>query len=174
MERCLTSLIINRTSNQNYNEIPPYTNGYCGWKGGSVVKFTSAMMESNLTGWPDYKFLIGPWLMWIHRLSAGQQNERYTHTHTHTHTYVYVYIYIFILTWGYAYWFLERERNIYVREKHWSVASHTCPNWGLNLQPQACTLTRNWTVNLSVYRTMLQPTETHQPGQDILYKMWIW
>ena len=29
----------------------------------------------------------------------------------------------------------ERERDINVREKHGSVASCTCPNWGLNLQP---------------------------------------
>ena len=30
----------------------------------------------------------------------------------------------------------ERERNIDVREKHWSVASHTHPDWRLNLQPR--------------------------------------
>ena len=29
----------------------------------------------------------------------------------------------------------ERERNITVREKHWSVASLTCPDQGPNLQP---------------------------------------
>ena len=26
----------------------------------------------------------------------------------------------------------EKERNIYVREKHWLVSSHMCPNQGLN------------------------------------------
>ena len=30
----------------------------------------------------------------------------------------------------------ERERNISVWEKHWSVASRTCPNQGPNLQPR--------------------------------------
>ena len=31
---------------------------------------------------------------------------------------------------------MERERNINVKEKHWSVASHVCPDQGLNLQPR--------------------------------------
>ena len=30
----------------------------------------------------------------------------------------------------------EGERNIDVREKHQSVASHTCPDLGLNPQPR--------------------------------------
>ena len=30
----------------------------------------------------------------------------------------------------------ERERSINVREKHWSVASPMCPNWGLNMHPR--------------------------------------
>ena len=30
----------------------------------------------------------------------------------------------------------EKKRNIYVREKHRSVATHTRPNQGLNLQPK--------------------------------------
>ena len=30
---------------------------------------------------------------------------------------------------------LGRERNINMREKHWSVASCTHPDWGSNLQP---------------------------------------
>ena len=29
----------------------------------------------------------------------------------------------------------QRERNIHVREKHRSVASHTCPNQGPGPQP---------------------------------------
>ena len=29
----------------------------------------------------------------------------------------------------------ESEKNIDVRGKHRSVASYTCPNWGLNLHP---------------------------------------
>ena len=32
--------------------------------------------------------------------------------------------------------FREKERNIDVKEKHLSVASCTCPNWGQNLQPR--------------------------------------
>ena len=30
----------------------------------------------------------------------------------------------------------EREGNTNVREKHQSVVSHRCPNWGSNLQPR--------------------------------------
>ena len=73
-------------------------------------------------------------------------------------------------------WFLERvegwEWNINVREKHWLVASHPCPDWGL----YATGRTGDWTISLSMcadwelnpqafsYRTMLQPTEPHRPG----------
>ena len=41
----------------------------------------------------------------------------------------------------------ERERRIDVREKHWPVASCTCPSQGLNAGPwtQACALTGNRT-----------------------------
>ena len=56
----------------------------------------------------------------------------------------------------------ERERNIDVKEKHLLVASHKCPYQELNLQPRVCALTRNWTWNLSVYGSTLQPTESHQ------------
>ena len=48
------------------------------------------------------------------------------------------------LTQVYVHWFFyrerkgetERERNIDVREKHQLVASRTCTNQGLNLQPK--------------------------------------
>ena len=30
----------------------------------------------------------------------------------------------------------QRERDIDMREKHGLVASHTCPNQGVNLQPR--------------------------------------
>ena len=46
----------------------------------------------------------------------------------------------FTLTWGHTYWFLEREggeregEKHHVRGKHWSVASHTHPDGGLNPQ----------------------------------------
>ena len=45
----------------------------------------------------------------------------------------------------------ERERDIYVREKHPSVASYTC-------------LDRDWTYNLLVYETQ----QSHWPGQMFL------
>ena len=60
----------------------------------------------------------------------------------------------------------ERERNIDVREKRQSIASHTHPNWGSKPATWACALTGNWTCNLLVYRMMLQPTEP--PGQGFL------
>ena len=53
----------------------------------------------------------------------------------------------------------ERERNIDVREKHQLVASHTCPDQGLNSQPtylciywliHVCALTRNQTHSLGI------------------------
>ena len=33
----------------------------------------------------------------------------------------------------------ERNRNIHMREKHWPVSSHTCPNQGWNPQPRYVT-----------------------------------
>ena len=47
----------------------------------------------------------------------------------------------------------ERERNIDVREKHWSVASHMCPNQD-KPTTQASTMTRNWNRNLLVCGTL--------------------
>ena len=37
----------------------------------------------------------------------------------------------------------ERERNIDVKEKHQLIASHMCPDWGLNLQPRYVPWPRN-------------------------------
>ena len=63
--------------------------------------------------------------------------------------------------------FLERkegkERSIYVRERHWLVASCNCPDQGLNHSLGMCP---GWASNLQTfgYRMTLQATEPHQPG----------
>ena len=71
--------------------------------------------------------------------------------------------------------FREREggrgwgREEHWCEKHWSVASHTCPNWGSNPQPRCVpALTGDQTRSLLAYRMMLQSTESHWPGRIYL------
>ena len=59
----------------------------------------------------------------------------------------------------------ERERNINVRGKHWSIASYMLPRLWAEPSTQACALSRNSTPNLSVFGLMPQPPEPHQPGQ---------
>ena len=62
----------------------------------------------------------------------------------------------------------EREKNIDVREKHQLPLTHA-PTWdwncNLDMYPD-----KNQTCNLSVYWTMLQPNETHWPGQERYFK----
>ena len=48
----------------------------------------------------------------------------------------------------------DRERNIYVREKHPSVASHMCARLGTEPLTQACALTRHPTGDLLLCGTM--------------------
>ena len=57
----------------------------------------------------------------------------------------------------------RKKRNISVREKHRSVATHTHTPTGIKPTTWVCALTRNRTHNLLVYRTTLQPIEP--PGQ---------
>ena len=52
----------------------------------------------------------------------------------------------------------ERERETY------QLVASCIRSDGTEPAPQACALTRNRTCDLSVYGTMLQPTEPHQPG----------
>ena len=53
----------------------------------------------------------------------------------------YIYTYTYIYRERDTYIYRERDRqtdrqtDMDVREKHLLVTSHTCPNWGLNLQP---------------------------------------
>ena len=56
----------------------------------------------------------------------------------------------------------EREREKHPCEKHWSAASHMCPNQGLNLQPM-CELWLEWNPQLFGVQMVLWPTEP--PGQ---------
>ena len=42
----------------------------------------------------------------------------------------------------------EKKINVDVREKHWSVAPHTHPNWGPNLQPSYMPESSSWTFSL--------------------------
>ena len=55
----------------------------------------------------------------------------------------------------------ETERNINVREKHQLVATHTCPNQGLNPQPRHVPA---WDPNPQLFGLQddVQPTEPHQ------------
>ena len=75
------------------------------------------------------------------------------------------------LSWGHPHWFLkrgeERERNIGVKNIYW-LPLKSAPT-GTKPTTQACSLTRNWTHELLVYRMTLQLIEPHQPRQ----KHWI-
>ena len=46
---------------------------------------------------------------------------------------------------------------------------HQCER-NIDLLPPQCALTGNQTHNLSVFGTMLQPTEPHQPGLKKVFK----
>ena len=52
---------------------------------------------------------------------------------------VFFFSFFLLLTWGYVLLIFQRERdrerNIDVREEHWSVASHMHPNQRSNMQP---------------------------------------
>ena len=52
----------------------------------------------------------------------------------------------------------EEKRNIHMRGKHW-----------IDLLPPVCALTGDWTLNLLVYKTMLQGTEPAGQGQTLIW-----
>ena len=54
-------------------------------------------------------------------------------------------------------------------EKHWLVAFSYIPLQGIKPTTWVCALTENWTCSLSVYGTMLQPTEPYQPGPECCF-----
>ena len=72
-----------------------------------------------------------------------------------------------------------RGRNIEVRQKYRLIASHMwCFPWpGMESTTQVCALTGNWTGNLLMHRTTLQPTKPPSqgyssnliPGSGMLY-----
>ena len=65
-----------------------------------------------------------------------------------------------------------KERNIDMREKHWSVASLNLPQQGIEPTTWVCALIGNQTCHLSVYGSTLQPTEPHQPETKMsFYRM---
>ena len=57
----------------------------------------------------------------------------------------------------------ERERETET-ERDTDVVSHTCPWPGTEPTTRTCALTWNWTHDLWVYKTTLQPTDPHWPG----------
>ena len=72
---------------------------------------------------------------------------------------LYVLSILLILTQGYIYWFWRKrkgERNIDVRQKHWSVASHICPIQGSKPQPKYVPWLGIEPATL-VYRMVVQP-----------------
>ena len=92
-----------------------------------------------------------------------------------------LFLFFLILTRGHFFsLLLERGEEGEEREQHWcereiSIGYLPCmPRQRLNPQPRhACALTGNWTCSLSIYRMTLQPTESHQPGQVLLFgKLW--
>ena len=64
----------------------------------------------------------------------------------------------------------EKKRNINVQDKHQSVTSHM-PQLGTWPVTQACTLTRNWTGNLSVCRPELNPLSHTSQGSKLFLKV---
>ena len=59
----------------------------------------------------------------------------------------------------------ERERD---GEKHWLVASCTCPQLGTWPTTQACALTGNQTGDLTVHRPMLNPLSHTTQGSECI------
>ena len=62
----------------------------------------------------------------------------------------------------------ERERNMDVWEKHWSVASHMPPTGDLSQNPGMCP---DWELNQWPFglQVSAQSTEPHQPGLSVFY-----
>ena len=64
------------------------------------------------------------------------------------------------------------ERNIGVKGKHWSVASHICPDQGLNPWPWYVPWPESNPQPFLVNRIMLQTTEPSSQGLNIYLFFW--
>ena len=85
-------------------------------------------------------------------------------------------MYFFNLIWGHffpiAFTEREREREASMWESNIIGCLSYAPQLGTEPATLACALTRDWTCSLSVYKTMLQPTEPHWPGlNDVFLKV---
>ena len=119
----------------------------------SIPKLVSASLYKYIYAYSSST----PWRAWSSRTVVGLKN---------------VYFFFKILTWGHfsLFWERERERGIDVRKKHWSVASHTCPNRESNLQPRYVSWSGIKHSPFWFNEMMLQPTEPPSQGKNIYFK----
>ena len=62
----------------------------------------------------------------------------------------------------------ERDRETQMQEKHWSVASHMCPNWDQTWNLDMCP---DWELNPQPFGVWMMHQQIEQPGQgsDFLF-----